>query len=44
MRLFMPSAKTINGSSVDATLRLGDKIYIYEDLFGFEMKGKWPLK
>ena len=40
---FMPSAKTVNGSSVDATLKLGDKIYVYKDLFGFEIKGKSPL-
>jgi thiol:disulfide interchange protein DsbD len=41
---FMPSAKTVNGNSVDATLKLGDKIYVYKDLFGFEIKGKSPLK
>ena len=40
---FMPSAKTVNGNSVDATLKLGDKIYVYKDLFGFEIKGKSPL-
>jgi thiol:disulfide interchange protein DsbD len=41
---FMPSAKTVNGSSVDATLKLGDQIYIYKDLFGFEIKGESPLR
>jgi thiol:disulfide interchange protein DsbD len=41
---FMPSAKTVNDNSVDATLKLGDKIYIYKDLFGFEIKGSSSLQ
>ena len=36
---FMPSAKVINGSSVEATMKLGDKIYIYQQQFGFSIKG-----
>jgi len=41
---FMPSAKVINGSQVEATLKLGDKIYIYQKQFGFSIKGDSPLK
>ncbi|WP_345977627.1 protein-disulfide reductase DsbD [Sulfurimonas sp. HSL3-7] len=40
---FIPSAETVNGSRVDATLKLGDQIYIYKDQFGFEIKGESPI-
>lgn len=36
---FMPSAKVVNGNTVEATMKLGDKIYIYEAQFGFSIKG-----
>ena len=41
---FMPSAKVINGSQVEATLKLGDKIYIYQEQFGFSIKGDSALQ
>ncbi len=41
---FIPSAETVNGSSVDATLKLGEQIYIYKDQFGFEIKGESPIR
>ena len=41
---FMPSAKVVNGSSVEATMKLGDKIYIYQEQFGFSIKGDSPLQ
>ncbi len=41
---FIPSAETVNGSRVDATLKLGDQIYIYKDQFGFEIKGESPIR
>ena len=41
---FMPSAKVINGSQVEATLKLGDKIYIYQKQFGFSIKGDSALQ
>ncbi len=40
---FMPSAKVVNGSSVEATMKLGDKIYIYQEQFGFSIKGDSAL-
>ena len=40
---FMPSAKVVNGSSVEATLKLGDKIYTYKDKLKFSLKGETPL-
>ena len=41
---FMPSAQLINDSSVDASMKLGDKIYIYQKQFKFTLKGDSPLK
>lgn len=41
---FMPSAKTVNGSTVEATMKLGDKIYIYQKQFGFTIKGDSALQ
>ena len=40
---FMPSAKVVNGSSVEATLKLGDKIYTYQDKLKFTLKGDSAL-
>ncbi len=36
---FMPSAQVANGNTVEATMKLGDKIYIYKEKFGFSIKG-----
>ncbi|MEE8589024.1 MAG: protein-disulfide reductase DsbD, partial [Sulfurimonadaceae bacterium] len=41
---FMPSAKVVNGNTVEATMRLGDKIYIYQEQFGFSIKGDSTLQ
>ena len=41
---FMPSAKVVNGSSVETTLKLGDQIYIYQEQFGFSIKGDSALQ
>lgn len=41
---FMPSAKVVNGNSIEATMKLGDKIYVYQDKFGFSLKGDSPLQ
>ncbi len=41
---FMPSAKVVNGNTVEATMKLGDKIYIYQEQFGFSIKGDSSLK
>ncbi len=41
---FMPSAKVVDGSSVEATIKLGDKIYVYQDKFKFTLKGESDLK
>ncbi|MEE8588368.1 MAG: protein-disulfide reductase DsbD N-terminal domain-containing protein, partial [Sulfurimonadaceae bacterium] len=41
---FMPSAKVVNGSTVEATMKLGDKIYIYQNQFGFTIKGDSALQ
>lgn len=41
---FMPSAKLLNGVQVEATMKLGDKIYVYQEQFGFSIKGDSPLK
>ncbi len=35
---FMPSAKVVNGNTVEATMKLGDKIYVYQEKFGFSLK------
>ncbi len=35
---FIPSAKVVNGNAVEATMKLGDKIYIYQEKFGFSLK------
>ena len=40
---FMPSAKVVNGNTVEATMKLGDKIYIYQEQFGFSIKGDSSL-
>lgn len=39
---FKPSA-TVKGSSVETTLALGEKIYVYKEQFGFDIKGESPL-
>ncbi len=36
---FQPSAKLLNDRSVEATMKLGDKIYIYQKAFKFSLKG-----
>lgn len=41
---FMPSAKVFNGNTVEATMKLGDKIYIYQEQFGFSIKGDSSLQ
>lgn len=41
---FMPSAKVVNGSTVEATMKLGDEIYIYQKQFGFTIKGDSALQ
>ncbi|MGB5965597.1 MAG: protein-disulfide reductase DsbD [Sulfurimonadaceae bacterium] len=41
---FMPSAKVVNGSTVETTLKLGDKIYIYQEQFVFSIKGDSSLQ
>jgi len=41
---FIPSAEKVDGGSVEATLKLGEKIYIYKDQFGFEIKGETPIR
>jgi len=41
---FMPSAQLINGESIDASMKLGDKIYIYKEQFKFTLKGDSTLK
>ena len=41
---FMPSAKVVNGNTVEATMKLGDKIYIYQEQFGFSIKGDSSLQ
>ncbi len=41
---FMPSAKVVNGNSIEATMKLGDKIYVYQDKFGFSLKDDSPLQ
>ncbi|MCJ7765149.1 MAG: protein-disulfide reductase DsbD, partial [Thiovulaceae bacterium] len=42
-KAFIPSAETVNGGKVKATLKLGEQIYIYKDKFGFAIKGESPL-
>jgi len=39
---FKPSA-TVKESSVETTLALGEKIYVYKEQFGFDIKGESPL-
>ncbi len=40
---FQPSAKLLNDTSVEATMKLGDKIYIYQKAFKFSLKGDSDL-
>ena len=35
---FMPSAKVVDGNTVIATMRLGEKIYVYKEKFDFTLK------
>ena len=40
---FQPSAELINNDHVEATMKLGEKIYIYKEQFKFSLKGDTPL-
>ncbi len=40
---FQPSANLLNDTSVEATMKLGDKIYIYQKAFKFSLKGDSDL-
>lgn len=40
---FQPSASLVNGAQVEATMKLGEKIYVYKDKFKFSLKGETPL-
>ena len=40
---FKPSAELINNTQVEATMKLGDKIYIYKEQFKFSLQGDTPL-
>jgi len=40
---FMPSAKLVNGDSVEASMKLGEKIYVYKEKFTFTLKGETAL-
>ena len=40
---FMPSAKVVDANRVEATMKLGDKIYVYQDKFKFSLQGDSKL-
>ena len=40
---FMPSAQLVNGDSVAASMKLGEKIYVYKEKFKFTLKGETKL-
>jgi len=41
---FMPSAEVVDGDTVVATMKLGEKIYVYKEKFDFTLKENSALK
>lgn len=41
---FQPSARLINGNSVEATMHLGEKIYVYQEQYKFTLKDSSKLQ